>query len=175
MLLSDKSIFALIKNDKLIIAPRVLKKDIEGCHIKLHLSKTVLKYKSGVGDLRDNSTFKTNKINLTSKGYELKENEFILGSTVEKVTIPNGYFGLIETYGNIARAGIQAHNTDGHIEPGFAGTITLEIKNNSNRPIKIYSEIPFIYLFIFKLTAPCLKPYKGKYQNQIEPTVYKKD
>ena len=98
-----------------------------------------------------------------------------MGSTLEKVTIPNGYFGFIETRGNIARAGIQTHNTDGHIAPGFSGNITLEIKNNSNRTIIIYPGLPFIHLYILKMTSKCLRPYSGKYQDQKGATIYKKD
>jgi len=85
-----------------------------------------------------------------------------LSSTIEKVAIPNGYFGFIETKGNIGRAGIQAHNTDGHIDPGFSGTLTLEIKNNSNRSIIIYPGIAFVQLYIFKLSSESSNLYKGK-------------
>ncbi len=175
MILSDADIVSLIKKNKLKIIPKVLRKNIGECHIRLHLAKKILKYKNTVGDLKKDSTFKVHESNLTEKGYKLKSKEFILGSTVEKVTIPNGYFGFVETRGNIARAGIQATNTDGHIGPGFSGNITLEITNNSNRPIIIYPKLPFVQMYVFKLTSNCLRLYNGKYQNQKGATVYRKD
>jgi len=175
MMLSDIDIFKLIKRKKLIIIPPPKQKDIRGADIELHLSNRILKYKNTPADLKDDSTFTFEEVSLNRSGYKLKPGEFILGSTIEKVKIPNGYFGFIETKGNIGRAGIQTHNTDGHIDPGFSGNITLEIKNNSNRSIIIYPKITFVYLYIFKLSSKCSHPYRGKYQNQKGPTVYKQD
>ncbi len=83
--------------------------------------------------------------------------------------------GFIETKGNIARAGIQIHNTDGHINLGFSGNITLEIKNNSNNSIIIYPNLAFVQIYFFKATSKSLKPYNGKYQNQKGGTTYIKD
>lgn len=173
MILSDIDILKLIKKGKLVIEPKV--SEVKGVHIDLHLSPKILKYKGPVGNLKDTNTFKVHESTIPTNGYELKPKEFILGSTIEKVSIPNGFFGFVETKGNIARAGIQAHNTDGHIDPGFNGDITLEITNNSSRSIIIYSGIPFVQLFIFKVTSKCIHSYNGKYQNQRGPTVYKKD
>jgi len=175
MILSDIDIFKLIKRKKLIITPLPKEKDISGAHIELHLSNRILKYKNTTADLKDDSTFTFEEVYLNRSGYKLKPAEFILGSTIEKVTIPNGYFGFIETKGNIGRAGIQTHNTDGHIDPGFSGNLTLEIKNNSNRSIIIYPKIAFVDFYIFKLSSKCLHPYSGKYQNQKGATVYKQD
>ena len=175
MILSDRDIVKLIRQNKLMITPMPKHEDIKGPHVNLHLSNKIIKYKHDTLDLKDECTADFDHVLIDDSGYKLKPNEFILGSTVEKVSIPNGYFGLIETKGNIARAGIQAHNKDGHIEPGFSGNITLEIKNNSNGNIIIYSNMIFAYLYIFKLSSKCLHPYNGMYQNQEEATVYKKD
>lgn len=175
MILSDIDIIKLMKRKKLIIIPLPKEANIKGAHVNLHLSNRILKYKNNISDLKNDSTFAFDEILLNESGYKLKSGEFILGSTVEKVTIPNGYFGFIETKGNIARAGIQVHNTDGHIDPGFSGNITLEIKNNSNRSIIIYSKIVFCDLFILKASSKSLYPYSGKYQNQKGATVYKQD
>jgi dCTP deaminase len=141
MILSDIDIIKLMKRKKLIITPLPKEKDVKGAHVHLYLSNRILKYKNNLADLKDDSTFTFQEVLLDEFGYRLKSGEFILGSTIEKITMPNGYFGLIQTKGNIGRAGIQVHNTDGHIDPGFSGNITLEIKNNSNRPIIIYPKI----------------------------------
>jgi len=125
-MLSDKDIIKLIKRKKLLIKP--LPRNIHGAHVNLHLSNIILKYKNEKGDLKDNSSFDFDKFLIKKSGYELKPGEFILGSTLEKVSMPDDFLGFIETKGNIARAGIQAHNSDGHIDPGFSGNITLEIK-----------------------------------------------
>jgi len=175
MMLSDKDIVKLIKQNMLVIVPTPKHEDIRGPHVNLHLSNKIIKYKHDTLDLKDEYTVNFDHVLLDDGGYKLKPSEFILGSTIEKVSIPNGYFGLIETKGNIARAGIQAHNKDGHIDPGFSGNITLEIKNNSNSTIIIYPNMAFAYLYILKLSSNCLYPYNGMYQNQEGATAYKKD
>ncbi|MBC2696575.1 MAG: dCTP deaminase [Desulfobacteraceae bacterium] len=105
-------------------------------------------------------------------GYLLQPKNFILASTIEEVNIPLQLQGFIETKGNIARAGLQVHNCDGHIDPGFKGKITLEIINNNIMPIKIFSGLPICQIFFFKMLNPPQNPYNGKYQKQSEPTSY---
>ncbi len=176
MVLSDEHILELVEKKELIIEPSVIKEDIMCNHINLHLSDRLLIYKIDTLDLKENYDDSIVKeIIISPNGYELKPGDFVLGSTVEKVKIPNGYFGFIETKGNIARAGIQAHNSDGHVDPGFVGNITLEIKNNSRHSIIIYPNLKFVQMYFFRLTSKSLNPCQGKYNNQENATIYKKD
>ena len=100
--------------------------------------------------------------------------EFILGMTKEKVCIPDGYLGVIETKGNIARAGIQVHSNDGHIDPGFCGNITLEIVNLHEKDvcIELVPDTFICQLFIGKLSSANTATYKGKYLHQKKSTTY---
>ena len=175
MILSDKDVLKLIEEGRLVISPFSKENLIESGHVNLHLASGLLKYKEGILDLSREAPHPTEELILSRSGYVLQPGEFLLGSTVEKITIPDDHFGFIETKGNIARAGIQAHNADGHIDPGFSGTVTLEIKNNAQHAIKIYAGLPFVQFYIFQLTSKARKPYHGKYQNQQKATVYKKD
>lgn len=92
----------------------------------------------------------------------------------ESIYIPEGYQGSIETKGNIARAGIQIHNGDGHIDPGFYGNITLEISNmhRKNISVQLFSDIYICQLFIHKLSSPGDSLYEGRYSNHTRPTIY---
>ncbi len=175
MILSDKSILELLERKELIIDPFPDDSDIRCNHVNLHLNSKLIRYAVKTLDLNSQSEIKTEEIIIPHTGYELKPGDFLIGSTAEKVTIPNGYFGFIETKGNIARAGIQTHNTDGHVDPGFSGNITLEIKNNSNHSIIIYPELAFVQIYFFKATSKSLRPYNGKYQYQKGGTIYIKD
>lgn len=175
MILSDKHILELLETKKLIITPAPLREDINCNRIDLRLSNKLLRYKVETLDLSANNVDSVvEEIIIAEDGYILKPGEFLLGSTVEKVEIPNGYYGFVETKGNIARAGIQAHNADGHIDPGFVGNITLEIKNNSNHSIIIYHNIKFVQIRFLKSTSESINPYQGKYQNQEGATIYRK-
>ena len=173
MILSDKDILTLIETEKMNIYPQVQREQIGPTSIDLHLGNCLLKYTDDEIVLGE-SYPKASEILLDKdKGYCLMPNEFVLACTLEKVEIPNGYQGFIETKGDIARAGIQVHNADGHIDPGSNHTITLEIKNNNNIPIKIFPQILICQIFIHKLTSECAFPYKGKYYGQEKPSLYR--
>ena len=171
MLLSDKDIIYLIEANKLIIEP-LDKSNIGPNSIDVRLDHIIGKYKTKLIDLKDHS-HELQMYDIKKSGYVIQPKEFILGATVEFIRIPTEYHGWIETKGNIARSGLQVHNCDAHIEPGFSGKITLEIINNNNIPVKIYSNMLIAQIFIYKMNSKSLKPYCGKYQNQKAPTAYK--
>lgn len=171
-LISDRDILRLIRENKLVIEPFTADA-IGPTSIDLRLGTTLIQYTPQTIQLGESVPL-YKEFEITHSGYLLPPNDFVLGMTFEKVTIPNGYQGFIETKGDIARAGIQIHNNDGHIDPGTKGHITLEI-SNLNRDGVVINIIPGIFicqLFIFKLSSPSDKPYHGKYSNQTKPTTY---
>ena len=168
MILSDTDITFLIESGNLRIEP-FSPEDIRESSIKLHLAPKLLKYRENiVADLKDDSTFITEEIILPVSGYIMKPDEFLLGSTLEKITIPNGYMGWIETRGSIARAGLQMHLCDAHIDPGSSMNITLQLKNNANHCVKIYPEFYMVKLYLIKMTSNSKNVYKGKFQGEME-------
>lgn len=66
--------------------------------------------------------------------YLLRPKEFILASTLERVSIPGTLVARIEGKSTWARKGLVIH-TAGFIDPGFQGQLTLEMTNLSNTPI----------------------------------------
>jgi dCTP deaminase len=169
MIQGYSKISALIRKYGLITP--LSEESIQPVHIDLRLGSKIKKYTKPI-DLKSDS--EAEEIEITVAGYVLQPGDFILGCTLEEVNIPDGYWGFIETKGNIARAGISSHNTDGHIDPGYKGVITLEIKNQANVPVTIYPGIKFVQLFLFKIDG--FSPlYKGKYQNSTSPTIFMPD
>jgi dCTP deaminase len=61
--------------------------------------------------------------------YALAPGEFILTTTREAVYVPNGYAARVEGRSSWGRKGLLVHATAGFVDPGFRGTITLELKN----------------------------------------------
>ena len=86
-----------------------------------------------------------NEKQLQPASYDLKLNkaehsrimpkEFMLGETVEKVKIPPDVTGQVKGKSSIARLGLQIECA-GLCDPGFEGTITLELFNQSDKPIE---------------------------------------
>lgn len=96
--------------------------------------------------------------------YRLRPREFVLGCTVERVTIPADLCAQVDGRSTWGRTGVLVHVTAGFIDPGFTGIVTLEIANLSPHTV----ELPVgarIGQFIFHtLSSPCERPYSGRYQ-----------
>ena len=68
----------------------------------------------------------------------LHPGEFVLGSTLERCTLPDDLAGRLEGKSSLGRLGLLTHSTAGFIDPGFSGHITLELSNVANLPITLW-------------------------------------
>ena len=100
----------------------------------------------------------------------LHPGEFVLGSTVERVAIPDDIVARLEGKSSLGRLGLLIHSTAGYIDPGWDGYITLELSNVARLPITIYAGMRIGQLSFQLLTTPVDTPYHGKYQGQRGPT-----
>lgn len=101
--------------------------------------------------------------------------EFVLGRTLEWVAIPDDIVARIEGKSSLGRLGLIVHATAGFVDPGFEGTLTLEITNLTRVPIKLYAGRPIAQLSFMTLDRPAERPYGhpdlgSHYQGQIEAT-----
>ncbi len=67
------------------------------------------------------------------------------------------------------------HATAGFVDPGWKGTLTLEITNLTRVPIKLWASKPIAQLSFMTLDAPALRPYGhpdlgSHYHGQVEAT-----
>jgi dCTP deaminase len=105
----------------------------------------------------------------------LHPGEFVLGSTLERVALPDDLVARVEGKSSLGRLGLLIHSTAGFVDAGWDGHLTLELANVANLPITIYPEMKIGQLCLFKMTSPAERPYgsKGvgsKYQGQRGPT-----
>lgn len=110
------------------------------------------------------------------KAFILHPGEFILGATFESVRIPDNVVGRLDGKSSLGRLGLIVHSTAGFVDPGFEGTITLELTNISNLPITLYAMMPVSQISFMYLSTPADKPYGGersKYQGQRGPQASK--
>jgi len=103
--------------------------------------------------------------------FVLHPGEFALGHTMETVGCPDDIVGVVNGKSSLGRLGIQVHATAGFIDPGFKGTVVLELSNVSNLPILLRPGMKVAQLVFQKLDKPAERPYghpdlKSKYQNQ---------
>lgn len=99
--------------------------------------------------------------------------EFILGVTQEKLTVPDDLVVRVEGRSSLGRLGIIVHSTAGFVDPGFSGTITLEISNLNRLPVALYPGMRICQLAFEMMTSPAETPYNAKpfskYQGQVLP------
>ena len=105
----------------------------------------------------------------------LHPGEFVLGSTLERVQLPDDLVARLEGKSSLGRLGLLIHSTAGFIDPGFDGHVTLELSNVANLPITIYPGMKIGQISFFRLSSPAEVPYgaegsRGKYQGQRGPT-----
>jgi dCTP deaminase len=107
--------------------------------------------------------------------FVLHPGEFVLGSTLEIVTLPDDLAGRLEGKSSLGRLGLLTHSTAGFIDPGFNGHITLELSNVANLPIMLWPGMKIGQLCLFRLSSPAEHSYGSavygsRYQGQRGPT-----
>ena len=106
----------------------------------------------------------------------LHPGEFVLGSTLERVSLPNDLVARLEGKSSLGRLGLLIHSTAGYVDPGWDGYLTLELSNVANLPITLYPGMKIGQISFFQLTTEAETPYGsagGKYQGQRGPTASK--
>jgi dCTP deaminase len=105
----------------------------------------------------------------------LHPGEFVLGSTLERIHLPDDLVARLEGKSSLGRLGLLIHSTAGFIDPGWDGHVTLELSNVANLPITIYHGMKIGQLSFVQMTEPAETPYGegaigSKYQGQRGPT-----
>ena len=105
----------------------------------------------------------------------LHPNEFVLGSTRERIRLPDDMVSRVEGKSSLGRLGLLIHSTAGFIDPAWDGHITLELSNVNTIPITLYAGMRIGQLSFFPLSSPAEHPYGSpelgsSYQGQTGPT-----
>ena len=103
--------------------------------------------------------------------FVLHPGEFVLAGTVETIQMPDDLVGRIEGKSSLGRLGLMVHSTAGYVDPGFRGSLTLELSNHANLPILLWPGMRVSQLSVMQLTSPAERPYgspglDSKYQDQ---------
>jgi deoxycytidine triphosphate deaminase len=95
---------------------------------------------------------------------------FVLARTRETIALSNDLFAMVEGRSSVGRLGITAQNA-GVVDPGFRGTITLELSNELPYPILVRSGFRCCQLVVSRMAGDTEGGYKSnKYQNQVQAT-----
>jgi dCTP deaminase len=109
------------------------------------------------------------------ESFVIHPGEFVLGRTAEWVELPDDVVARIEGKSSLGRLGLIVHATAGFVDPGWRGTLTLEITNLTRVPIVLWPGKPIAQLSFMTLDAPAERPYGhpelgSHYHGQVEAT-----
>ena len=96
--------------------------------------------------------------NTSDEGFVLHPGEFVLGSTLETITLPDDLAARVEGKSSLGRLGLLTHATAGFVDPGFSGHVTLELSNVATLPIMLYPGMKIGQLCFFRLSSPAENP-----------------
>ena len=105
----------------------------------------------------------------------LHPGEFVLGATYERVGLPNDLVARLEGRSSLGRLGLMIHSTAGYVDPGWEGTLTLELSNVANLPIKLYDGMKIGQISFQRMSSPAEVAYGderigSRYRGQTDPT-----
>ena len=127
-------------------------------------------------DLADPPTNLTEHVQIPEgEPFVIHPGEFCLGRTAEWVELPDDLVARIEGKSSLGRLGLIVHATAGFVDPGWKGTLTLEITNLTRVPIILWPGKPIAQLSFMTLDAPAERPYGhpdlgSHYHGQVDAT-----
>ena len=178
MILSDRDIKANLAAGRIVVDP-LDESCIQPSSIDVKVSnlfRVFRNHTAGVIDVKQDLTDLTELVEIDPDGvFMLHPGEFVLGSTLERVAVPDDLVARVEGKSSLGRLGLLIHSTAGFIDAGFDGHVTLELANVANLPITLYPGMKIGQISFMTMTSPADNPYgsgaKGsKYQGQRGPT-----
>jgi dCTP deaminase len=178
MILSDRTIREELAAGRIVIDP-LDEACIQPSSVDLRLDRlfrVFLNHTMPVIDVRQDLSDLTRLVEIDEgDAFILHPGEFVLGSTYERVAVPNDLVARIEGKSSLGRLGLLIHSTAGFIDAGFSGHITLELSNVANLPITLYPGMKIGQVSFLRMTTPADVPYGSaqvgsKYQGQRGPT-----
>jgi dCTP deaminase len=180
VILSDRTLREQLAAGRIVIEPfdETL---IQPSSIDVRISNLFRVFRNhtrGVIDVKQDMTALTEMVEIPDDGtqaFMLHPGEFVLGSTLERVAVPDDLVARIEGKSSLGRLGLLIHSTAGFIDAGFDGHVTLELANVASLPITLYPGMKIGQVSFMQMTTPADQPYgkgaKGsKYQGQRGPT-----
>ncbi len=178
MILSDGTIRRLIAEGKIRIEP-FEERHIQPASVDVRLGASFLAFRRHTNS--DIDPWQVNESLMEPVEVEdgapfiLHPGEFVLGTTLERLTLPDNIVARIEGKSSLGRLGLLIHATAGFVDPGWTdGQITLELSNVAPLPIRLWPGMRIAQFSFVQMDAPAERPYGhpslgSKYQGQQGP------
>ncbi len=179
MVLSDRTIREEIARHRIVVEP-LMPNCIQPASLDVHLDRKLLVFKRakyhGYIDVKQSVEDLMEQVEIPEDGpFFLEPGGFVLGSTLESVTLPDDIVGRLEGKSSLARIGLLMHSTAGYVDPGWSGHLTIHLSNVAKMPVTLYYKMKIGQLSFIRLTSAVDRLYGAdglgsKYQGQTGPT-----
>lgn len=167
MILSDTTLKKMLQSGELLVEP-ITPEQIQPASIDLRLSDHFLKVNENTLEvIRLDSEMQYEELNQSE--IVIPPHSFLLATTREYIRLPNDLTAFVEGRSSIGRIGLFIQNA-GWVDPGFEGTITLELYNANRLPIRLQEGRRICQLVFARMDQMADRPYQGKYQYQQRAT-----
>lgn len=178
MILSDRDIRKYIRLGRISITPMPdLSVALGSCSIDLRLSGAFSIFEHSRHPYID----PTKKVGMeeimrevkvkNGEPFILQPSDFVLASTIESIKLPDDLVARLEGRSSLGRLGIVVHSTASIFEPGFWGTVVMELGNLGRLPVALYPGMRVCAMTFETLSSPAKVPYNrkksAKYMGQI--------
>lgn len=182
MVLSDKEILKALLQNELVVNPISNIKQIGSCSVDIRLG-TKFKYLkivkqthfdiTNIEKLKEEIDEYSEEIKLGfSEPFILHPKEFVLGSTLEYLKLPNNLTARLEGRSTWGRVGLQIHSTAGLVDPGFEGCLTFELHNLGKLPLPLFPGVRIGQLVFYPTNFVGVSysaKQQAKYHDQLGP------
>ena len=161
MVLSDRSILEAIRAGQIGIDP-FDESCVQPSSVDLHVDRYFRLFRnhsSRVIDVQEDQEDLTELVDVGEDPLILHPGEFVLGSTTERVSLPDDLVARLEGKSSLGRLGLLIHSTAGFVDAGWDGHLTLELSNVANLPITVYPGMKIGQISFLQMTTPADHPY----------------
>ena len=178
MILSDVTIREELAAGRIVIDP-LGDNAIQPSSVDLHVDRYFRVFRNDTTPYIDPKQRQEDLTELVAVGddgaFILHPGEFVLGSTLERVALPDDLVARLEGKSSLGRLGLLIHSTAGFVDAGWDGHLTLELSNVANLPIALYPGMKIGQISFLRMTTTADHPYGSdatgsKYQGQRGPT-----
>ncbi|MCJ7672153.1 MAG: dCTP deaminase [Acidimicrobiia bacterium] len=178
MILSDVSIHEELAAGRIIIDP-LGANSVQPSSVDLRVDRLFREFRNDTTPFIDPKQPQEDLTELVEveegKAFILHPGEFVLGSTLERVALPDDLVARLEGKSSLGRLGLLIHSTAGFVDAGWDGHLTLELSNVATLPIALYPGMKIGQISFLRMTTAAEHPYGSsttgsKYQGQRGPT-----
>ncbi|MFZ2756127.1 MAG: dCTP deaminase [Atopobiaceae bacterium] len=162
MVLSDRDIKAELASGRIVIDPLV-EANVQPASVDVRLGSNFRVFRNSTHTCIDPLSEQpdlTESIDVPEgETFVLHPGQFALGTTYERISVPDDVLGKLEGKSSLGRLGLMIHSTAGYVDPGWEGELTLELSNVATLPIMLHPGMRIGQLSFERMSSPVERPY----------------